>query len=215
MPKPIIKVCGITRAEDGLAAVRAGADWLGLIRWPKSPRFRPAESARELIGRLRAESGRPFEAVGVYVDASADEIERDADALGLDRVQLHGDESLETARALSRPAIKVIKIRDAASLRAADEFPGLDLLADTFDPALPGGTGRGYDYELLRDLIRRRRVLIAGGLTPETVGAVVAALAPWGVDVSSGVESAPGIKDHARIISFIHAARAGAAEVKP
>lgn len=215
MPKPIIKICGITRAEDGAAALRAGADWLGFIRWPKSPRWRDAVDAAETLKSIRAAADRPFEAVGVYVNASIEEIEADADAIGLDRVQLHGNESLELARALSRPAIKVIRVRDAGSLKLADEFPGIDLLADTFDAALPGGTGRGYDYELLRELIARRRVLIAGGLTPETVGAVIAGLRPFGVDVSSGVESAPGVKDHARMISFIEAARAAAAEVEP
>ncbi len=212
---PIVKICGITRVEDGVAALRAGADWLGFVRWPKSPRWRPAAEAAALIGALRERAPGPFEAVGVYVDATREEIERDTEALGLDRVQLHGDEPPELAARLTRPAIKVIRVRDAASLRRADDFPGLDLLADTFDPALPGGTGRGYDYGLLRDLVARRRVLIAGGLTPETVGAVVASLAPLGVDVSSGVESAPGVKDHARIISFIQAARAGAAGVGP
>lgn len=212
---PIVKICGITRVEDGVAAIGAGAEWLGFVRWAKSPRWRPVAEAAELISEIRERAPRPFEAIGVYVDATLEDIERDAAALGLDRVQLHGDESPEFAAALARPAIKVIRVRDAASLRRAEDFPGIDLLADTFDPALPGGTGRGYDYGLLRDLTARRRVLIAGGLTPETVGAVVASLAPLGVDVSSGVESAPGVKDHARIISFIQAARAGAAGVKP
>lgn len=207
----VVKICGITRAMDGMAAIRAGADWLGFIRWSKSPRWRSVEAAAGLIRELRELAPRPFQAVGVYVDAALDEIERDAVALGLDRVQLHGDETPGLAAALSLPAIKVIRVRDARSLGRADDFPEIDLLADTFDPALPGGTGRGYDYRLLRDLTARRRVLIAGGLTPDTVGAVVASLTPFGVDVSSGVESAPGVKDHARIISFIQAARAGAA----
>ncbi|MCE5228716.1 phosphoribosylanthranilate isomerase [bacterium] len=207
----IIKICGITRVEDGMAALGAGADWLGFIRWPKSPRWRADQEMARIIRELRERAPKPFQAVGVYVDSPVDDIERDAERLGLDRVQLHGDESPEVAAALSRPAIKVIRVRDAESLRRADDFPGIDLLADTFDPALPGGTGRGYDYGLLRELAARRRVIIAGGLTPENVGAVVASLMPFGVDVSSGVESEPGVKDHARIISFIQAARAGAA----
>lgn len=212
---PLVKICGIARVEDGMAALRAGADWLGFVRWAKSPRWRPADEAARLIREIRERGPGPFQAVGVYVDATLEEIERDAAALGLDRVQLHGNETPELAAALTRPAIKAIRVKDGASLRRAEDFPGIDLLADTFDPALPGGTGRGYDYGLLRDLTARRRVLVAGGLTPETVGAVVASLAPLGVDVSSGVETAPGVKDHARMISFIQAARAGAAGVEP
>ncbi len=211
-PRFVVKICGITRVEDGLAALAAGADWLGFIRWEGSKRWQRAEACAELIAALRAGAGRPFEAVAVYVDAPAEVMEREAERLGLDRIQLHGEESAAVARGLSRPAIKVLRVRDGAALAAAEAYEGVDLLTDTYDAALPGGTGRGYDYEMLRGLVGRRRVIVAGGLTPENVGAVVASLGPWGVDVSSGVETSPGVKDESRMKAFIKAARMGAEE---
>ena len=212
-PSPfLIKICGITRLEDGLAALEAGADWLGFIRWPRSARYLPLDLLIDLINNLKSRAPRPFEAVGVYVNAARETIEREASAAGLGRIQLHGDETLGFARALGRPALKALRIRDAGSIRAADDFEGLDLLADAFDPALPGGTGLSYDYALLRELTARRRVLIAGGLTADNVGGVIRALRPWGVDVSSGVESAPGVKDPLKVREFINAARQAAKE---
>jgi phosphoribosylanthranilate isomerase len=203
----LIKICGIARLEDGRAALRAGADWLGFIRWPASPRYRSVEEHAAIAAALRAEAGRAFQVVGVYVDAPPESIESEIAAIGLDRVQLHGEETLEAARGLSRPAIKVIKIRDAESIARADDYPEMDLLADTADPILPGGTGRAYDPRFLIELTRRRRVFVAGGLNPENVGRVVALLRPWGVDVSSGVESSPGVKDAAKVEAFVAAVR--------
>jgi phosphoribosylanthranilate isomerase len=210
----IIKICGITRLEDGLHALGQGADWLGFIRWPKSPRYRPADTLADLITALRARADVPFQAVGVYVDADPAVIAQEVAQCGLDRVQLHGRETPDQVAAVAaaltpaRPLLKVLRVRDAASLNAAGDFPSVDLLADTDDPALPGGTGRAYDYHLLQELIGQRRVLIAGGLTPANVGGVVAALRPFGVDVSSGVELSPGVKDHAKVATFIQQARA-------
>ena len=203
----IVKICGIARVEDGLAALEAGADWLGFIRWEGSKRFRPLQECADLLGRIRAEAGRRFQAVGVYVDAPLDSIRREVDRAGFDRVQFHGDETMETIRQSPIPAIKAIKISDAESIARADDFPGVDLLTDTADPSLPGGTGRGYDVALLGDLARRRRVIVAGGLRPENVGEVVSQLRPFGVDVSSGVEQAPGIKDAEKVRAFVRAVR--------
>lgn len=207
----IVKICGMTRPEDMVDAVRFGADWIGLIRWPGSKRWREAADAARALHAARQMAEHPFQAVGVYVNASVELIASEAEQIGLDRVQLHGDESPEFASQLAQrlqlPVMKVLKISDAPSLRHADDFPELDLLTDTLDPALPGGTGRGYDYELLRDLIARRRVIIAGGLTPSNVAGVVQSLRPAGVDVASGVEISPGIKDAAMVREFISAAR--------
>ncbi len=215
MPEPlIVKICGITRFEDGAAALDAGADWLGFIRWANSPRFRPIEECATLVEKLRVHAldrGRTFQSVGVYVDAPVSEIERESALAHFDRVQLHGSESpgqiAELQSRIAVPIMKVIKIRDAASISEADKFPGLDLLTDTHDPALPGGTGRAYNPALLKDLVARRRVVVAGGLTAENVGDVVRFLHPFGVDVSSGVESSPAIKDHDKIRHFIQSAR--------
>lgn len=208
----IVKICGITSVADGLAALAAGADWLGFVRWPKSKRFVEHEKAAELVRELRAQATAPFAAIGVYVDADRGTIEDDIAALGLDRIQLHGNESADFARALPLPALKAIRVRDRtlAAVLAAD-YPDIDLLADAFDPSLPGGAGMPYDYGILSELTRKRRVIVAGGLHPGNVGDMVELLRPWGVDVSSGVESAPGRKDPARIRAFIDAARRAAA----
>ena len=208
----IVKVCGITRPEDGLAALEAGADWLGFIRWPRSPRYLPLEDCLALVHHLRMRASVPFESVGVYVDAERDLIEREAAAIGLDRIQLHGQEPPELAAALSRPAIKALRFKDAASLALAEAYPGLDLLVDAWVESSPGGTGQAYDYGLLAGLTARRRVIVAGGLDAGSVGAVVAALRPWGVDVSSRVETSPGVKEHDKMREFIGAARRAAKE---
>jgi phosphoribosylanthranilate isomerase len=212
MSGTLIKICGITRMEDGLAALEAGADWLGFIRWPGSKRFQDAETCAKLIQSLRARAPRPFEAVGVYVDMPAPALCAEARSIGLDRVQLHGPYTMEDLALVDLPAIKSIAVSDAASLAEAERFPGVDLLTDAHDPALHGGTGRGYDYGLLRGLTARRRVIVAGGLDAANVGEVVRLLRPWGVDVSSRIESAPGIKDHDKIRAFIRAVRAAGSE---
>lgn len=206
----LIKVCGITRVEDGLAALELGADWLGFIRWARSPRHLPLEDCAALVHHLRECAPRPFEAVGVFVDAGREAIELEAGAIGLDRIQLHGQETAELARQLSRPALKALRLRDEASLAQAEDFPGMDLLIDAWVEGNPGGTGQAYDYRLLVGLAARRRVIVAGGLNAGSVGWVVAALAPWGVDVSSGVEDSPGIKNHDKMREFIKAARLAA-----
>ena len=121
----IIKICGITRLEDGLLALEAGCDWLGFIRWPRSARYLPLDVLAELVNNLKTRAPRPFEAVGVYVNERRETIEVETAAAGLDRIQLHGDETLAFARALSQPAIKVIRVRDAASLKLAEEFEGV------------------------------------------------------------------------------------------
>ncbi len=209
MSPTLIKICGITRLEDGLSALGAGADWLGFIRYAKSKRHRPIEDCAEVVKRLRAEAEHPFKAVAVYVDAPQDVIRAEIDQAGFDRVQLHGAETMRVVQALaaSVPVIKAIKISDADSLARADAFPGVDLLTDTEDPNLPGGTGRGYDVGLLEELAARRRVIVAGGLNVNNVGEVVRRLHPFGVDVSSGVEVSPGIKDPKTIREFIRAVR--------
>lgn len=203
-----IKICGITRLEDGLCALRAGADWLGLIRWPRSPRFQPREACRELTRQLRETAERPFELVGVYVNAERATLDEEVAALGLDRVQLHGEETAEFARSLPWPTIKALRVRDPESLLAeAEAFEGLDLLTDAYNPTMPGGTGEAYDYSMLRALTARRRVLVAGGLDANNVGEMIRELRPWGVDISSRVEISPGVKDPAKITAFISAAR--------
>ena len=207
MNHTIVKICGVTRVEDGLAALTAGADWLGFIRWDGSKRFRPLEDCAATLQAIRAESGQAFQAVGVYVDATRESIESEIRVARFDRVQLHGAEPMALIESLGVPAIKTIKIADAASVALAEQYPGVDLLTDTPDAVLPGGTGRGYDRRLLESLVKQRRVVVSGGLTPEDVGEVVGRLRPYGVDVSSGVEISPGVKDRAKIDAFLQAVR--------
>lgn len=207
MNHTIVKICGITRVEDGLAALTAGADWLGFIRWDGSKRFRPLEDCAATLQAIRTESDQEFQAVGVYVDATREAIESEIRVARFDRVQLHGDEPPALIESLDVPAIKTIKIADEASVALAEQYPGVDLLTDTPDALLPGGTGRGYDRSLLESLVSRRRVVVAGGLTPENVGEVVARLRPYGVDVSTAVEISPGVKDRAKIDAFLQAVR--------
>lgn len=208
MSEFIVKICGITRAEDGIAALAAGADWLGFIRWSGSKRYRPIEACARVLSEIRSGAEKPFEAVAVYVDQSASKIEREADAAGFDRIQLHGSEPPEFVRSLRLPAIKTIKVRPGEIESEADRYPEIPLLADTEVPGLPGGTGRGYDVALLSDLASRRRLIVAGGLHTGNVGEIIERLQPYGVDVSSGVETAPGIKDDAKLRLFISAAKA-------
>lgn len=204
----IVKVCAITRVEDGLAALQAGADWLGFIRWPKSKRYRMTEEAVATLAALRRQAPRPFEAVGVYVDPTRELLDEEVPRLGLDRVQLHGDESPDFVKSLPWPVLKALRPRDAHVLRRlAETYAEFPLLVDAFDPEQPGGTGRTWDYAMLQELVAQRAVIVAGGLHPGNVGDIVKRLRPWGVDVASGVESEPGIKDPDLVKRFVEAAR--------
>ena len=201
-----VKICGITSPEDGLVAARAGADAIGLVFWPRSPRFVDLEKARAISGALPAFLLR----VGVFVDASRDEILRTADAVGLDMVQLHGDEPPEAFDGLPRRALKAVRVGPgfdaAAALRYERHASGL--LLDTQAKGLPGGTGETFDWTVA-EWVRAQvsQLILAGGLTPENVGRAIEIVRPDGVDVSSGVESSPGRKDPEKVRAFIEAVR--------
>ncbi len=195
-----VKVCGVTRVEDALAAVDAGADAIGLNFVEGTPRALDDDRAREISKRLAGLVVR----VGVFRDATAERIAQVVEDVGLDVVQLHGQESPEYVAALPYPVIKVLPA-DADVQERAALYPKVDLLLD--HPS-GGGSGKSWDFSLARALEScGRRVWIAGGLSPENVeGAALAAL-PHGVDASSGLESAPGVKDAARVREFIEIAR--------
>jgi phosphoribosylanthranilate isomerase len=202
-----VKVCGITSPDDGVAAAEAGADAIGLVFWPESPRALTLDRARAIGAALP-----PFVVrVGVFVDAGRDEMARVADAVGLDLVQLHGDEPPEALADLPRRALKAIRVGHGFAPRDALRYEGraAGLLLDTGVPGVPGGTGRAFDWSLARGVRERSRfLLLAGGLTPENVGAAIEAVRPDGVDASSGLETAPGRKDHGRVRAFVKAVRA-------
>jgi phosphoribosylanthranilate isomerase len=203
-----IKFCGITRPEDAELAVELEAWAIGVILWPGSPRAcDPAVAAG--IGRaLRRQIG----VAGVFVNAPLDEVTRLADAIGLTHLQLHGDEGpaycAEIARRTGAKVIKAVRVRTSAELRALRTFHTDYHLLDTARAGQYGGTGETWDWSLLRGFDTGAPVLLSGGLTPENAADAIAAAKPFGLDVSSGVESAPGIKDHERMRAFAAAVRA-------
>lgn len=197
-----IKICGITRIEDALSAVDLGAAAIGFVFWPGSPRFIEPVKAREIAQRLPP----LVTAVGVFVDQPADHVIAVARLVGLGAVQLHGDEDLAYCRGLDSPVIKAASVEGAARLV---EWPDeIVLLLDAVDPVRRGGTGQTVDWTRAAALARRRRVVLSGGLKPENIGDAIRSVRPFGLDVSSGVEASPGIKDAARMQALFAAAAA-------
>jgi len=200
-----VKVCGITNGEDAKTAVRCGVSALGFVFCP-SPRRVTPEKARAIRAGLPAH----VRAVGVFTDESALRIREVAVYCGLDLVQLHGDQSPETCRALGVPCIRAFRIRDETVIPTILRFHAAvyAVLLDGWDLEKAGGTGRSFDWELVPRAGRLgARVILAGGLTPENVALAVARTRPHGVDVSSGVERRLGIKDPALVRRFIAQAR--------
>ncbi len=198
-----IKVCGITRVDDARRLVDLGADAMGLNFVPGSPRSIDLTRAMKI---LTAVEGR-ITTIGVLMDASLDELLALTKELPLDALQLHGQEPPELFEALPLPGIKTVAIRELSSLREADAHPAAELLLDTASIS-GGGSGERFDWSLLAAHRPRKPFWLAGGLTPENVALAVKQTAPRGVDVASGVEQAPGIKDPSKLTRFIQAARA-------
>ena len=196
----IVKICGITRAEDASLAVSLGATAIGFIFWPSSPRAISPLRARAIVDALP----ESVTTVGVFVNAGRDEIEAAADEANLQAVQLHGDETPALARSLSRRVIKAVALTGDIDERIND-WPGTMLLLDAHDPAKRGGTGRIIDWDRAAAIARARDVILAGGLGPENVADAVARVRPAGIDVSSGVESSPGIKDPEKLRALFDA----------
>lgn len=200
-----VKICGITNINDALHAVDAGADALGFIFYPESPRYIPPDIACSIIKRLP-----PFiTSVGVFVNADRDDIQRVIKECELSLVQLHGDESSDDCLALGRPVIKAIRLRSRDDLILMREYAVRGFVLDAYVDGTWGGTGETVDWGLAREATRYGPTILAGGLTPDNVGRAVAEVQPFGVDVSSGVETAPGKKDSEKVRQFIVAARKG------
>ncbi len=205
----LIKICGITSPEDGLFAAEAGADAVGFVFWAMSPRRVDVERAAA-ISRLLP----PFVLrVGVFVDASRDEMARAADRVGLDLLQLHGEEPPEAFAGLPRRALKAVRVGRGFKAKEALRYAGqaAGLLLDTRlagDTAMPGGTGVPFDWSLVKGLRAQVPFLVlAGGLSPENVASAIEAVRPDAVDVSSWVEAMPGRKDPTRVRAFVEAVR--------
>jgi phosphoribosylanthranilate isomerase len=204
-----VKFCGITRIEDAREAVRLGAWAIGLNHWSGSVRRCDPATAVAISAEVR----RKIEVVGVFVNASLEEIASAVEDEHLAMVQLHGDEGpafcAEVARRTGAKVIKALPVRSTADLQAAAAFRTDYHLLDAYRPGTPGGTGASFDWSLARGRRSEIPVILAGGLNPENVAEAIEAVRPFAVDVASGIESAPGIKDHSLMEAF--ARRAGEA----
>ncbi len=200
-----VKICGITRAEDAELAAALGAWALGFILWPRSKRAADPAVAAGIARSLR----RRVELVGVFVNQPLDEIEGYADALGLTYVQLHGDEGPSFCAAVAQRTgcrvIKAARVRHAADLRDLERFHTDLHLLDAHVEGMVGGTGETWDWSLLAGRRSKTPFLLSGGLTADNVAAAIEAVRPWGVDVASGTEASPGVKDPEKLEAFFAA----------
>jgi phosphoribosylanthranilate isomerase len=199
----IAKVCGMTRLTDALHAAQHGATALGFVFWPRSPRYIDPWLAAAIIKELPG----TITAVGVFVNQAIDDIQRIVVTTGITAIQLHGDEPAAYAAALGWPVWRAVALQHAeATLPAWPQ--GTTIVLDAHDTGLRGGTGRTIDWRAAARVAATRRVVLAGGLTPDNVADAIATVRPEGVDVSSGVEQAPGVKDLDKVARFLERARA-------
>lgn len=197
-----IKICGLTRVEDARVAADLGVDAVGVVLWPDSPRAVSLERAAEVCAVLPPWTMR----VGVFVRPTVEAIDAAIAAVGLGAVQIHGADDPAMYRRVRVPVVWAASLRDGQPAPAAPA--GMTLLLDAYDPEQHGGTGRTIDWSRAHAVaLRDRHLVLAGGLTADNVAHAIAAVRPWGVDVSSGVETAPGLKSPARMQAFVAAAR--------
>lgn len=204
---PQIKICGITVVEDGLACASLGANAVGLVFYPKSPRCVSMDQAADICSSLRGDIAK----IGVFVDEKYDDIMARVEYCGLTGVQLHGQESPGLARRLREAGpvvIKALYTNKAPGLDAAKNFADVAFLVECAGGTLPGGNALVWDWGSVRDFGMHHPMILAGGLSPDNAAEAVAAAAPDGVDVSSGVEAVPGKKDYNKVRNFIHAVHA-------
>lgn len=195
-----VKICGITRPEDAAAAVRAGADAIGLVFYPPSPRAITASRAAQIIHTLP-----PFvTTVGLFVNAAADEVAEVLKTVPLDLLQFHGEESPAACEEHGRPYIKAVRMRPDVDLADLGRryASALGLLLDSYQPGVPGGTGATFDWGRI-PVVLRDRIILAGGLSPDNVEHAIQQVRPYAVDVSGGVEQEKGIKDEEKIRAFM------------
>lgn len=202
-----VKICGVTHVADAVMCAEAGADLLGLNFYPQSPRYLSRNVAADIAAAVRAMPHPPL-LVGVFVNENAKTMRSILSDCALDLAQLSGDESVKVLAAMGERGFKAIRQPDAVD----DSWLGAGvrdklLLLDAHVPGRYGGTARTADWDSAARLAGRCRLLLAGGLTPENVAAAAACVRPWAVDVASGVESAPGVKDRAKVISFVERAK--------
>jgi phosphoribosylanthranilate isomerase len=198
-----VKICGITRLEDALHAVRSGADALGFVFHEASPRNISPEQAASIISALP-----PFvQAVGLFVNANCEFVNATADLCRLDLIQLHGDEPPEYCGLITRRVIKAFRVKEITCIEPIGNYRVSGILLDAFSPKAYGGTGLTFNWEIALAAGKFGPVILAGGLNPDNVRLAVEKVAPYGVDVSSGVETAPGRKDPEKVKEFIRLAK--------
>ena len=199
---PRVKICGVTRAEDAELATALGAAAIGFVFWPESPRCVVPSRARAIVAALP-----PFvAAVGVFVNATADEVAKIAGDARLSAIQLHGGELVRDFSHLPWPIIKAVAVRRGRRPPELRDVPSdVPVLLDAFDTTTFGGTGRPIDWQVAAAIAAERPVILSGGLGAENVADAIATVAPLAVDVSSGVESSPGVKDAGRLRAFFAA----------
>jgi len=203
--KTKVKICGITNLRDARAAAAAGADLLGFVFYKKSPRYIAPSKARRLIACLP----RTVRKVGVFVNEGKERVKAVAASCGLDMVQFHGTETPAYVNSFKGyGAIKAVRVRDRRSLDGLGRYRADFFLLDTFHRCRFGGTGKRFAWKVLASLEKKKaKIIVSGGLTPENVGGLLRVFQPYGVDVSSGVEKAPGRKDHGKLKDFIRKAK--------
>lgn len=208
-----VKICGLTKVEDALAAIEAGADFLGFNFYPKSPRYLTPEKCADLQSAIKNRQSK-IKTVGIFVNESVETVARILEQCGLDLAQLHGEETPEMVAALRGRAFKAFRgtgqrhaeyavARNPSSL--TPKAPAF--LVDAYSATLYGGTGHTADWRAAQPLAAQYSLFLAGGLTPENVADAIQQVQPWGVDVASGVESAPGVKDKAKVKLFVEKAK--------
>jgi phosphoribosylanthranilate isomerase len=200
-----IKICGITNLNDAFLALDLGADALGFIFYRYSKRYISSEDALGIISKLP-----PFvKTVGVFVNQSVDELKYMKREIGFDLFQLHGEEEPDYCRELGNSVIKAMRVKDRINQDDIDSFPVQALLFDAYSTEDFGGTGRSFNWELLKRIAVSKSVILSGGLTPENVAEAIDIVSPYAVDVSSGVEDYPGKKNPVKLKAFIKAVRNG------
>jgi phosphoribosylanthranilate isomerase len=208
-----IKFCGITELDDAERAVAAGAWAVGVIFWPRSPRRCAPDVAAEIAAAVK----RRAEVAGVFVNATLDHVAEIADGVGLTMIQLHGDEGpvycAEAARRTGCKVIKAVRVRSRADVQAVSSFHTDYHLLDSYIAGVPGGTGETFAWDIARAHRSTVPMILSGGLTPENVGEAIAAVRPFAVDVASGIERAPGLKDPDKLDAFADAVRGAAVPV--
>jgi len=200
-----IKICGITNTTDALASAELGADALGFIFYRESKRYIDPEIAKSIVSSLP-----PFiTTVGVFVNQPLDELLAIKDKVGIDAAQLHGDETPEFCSSVPLKVIKAIRVKADLDEQGVAQYPVQAILFDTYSDVEYGGTGKSFNWEIIKGISNAGKIILSGGLSPDNVVEAIRTVRPYAVDVSSGVEATPGKKDHMKLRKFIEAVKNG------